>query len=201
MAARLVLEDGSEYTGNLFGAVRSVPGEVGELLPLHISSSTSSIHCGYTLRQYLQVASLYAGCMFYGQCLSCRVTYLSCGVSLCSLCGCTFTAAPSSSVFQTGMVGYVESLTDPSYCRQILALTYPLIGNYGVPGKKVVMRLKVHHWTRCCLFILCSTQTIIHVWTVNLFLGMQLARPSHTWFIFTKIVYVCVCVVTSTWCH
>lgn len=37
-------------------------------------------------------------------------------------------------VFQTGMVGYVESLTDPSYCRQILVLTYPLIGNYGVPS-------------------------------------------------------------------
>lgn len=37
-------------------------------------------------------------------------------------------------VFQTGMVGYIESLTDPSYNRQILVLTYPLIGNYGVPG-------------------------------------------------------------------
>ncbi|KAI1287621.1 CAD protein [Halotydeus destructor] len=36
-------------------------------------------------------------------------------------------------VFQTGMVGYVESLTDPSYHRQLLLLTYPLIGNYGVP--------------------------------------------------------------------
>lgn len=36
-------------------------------------------------------------------------------------------------VFNTGMVGYVESLTDPSYRGQILALTYPLIGNYGVP--------------------------------------------------------------------
>lgn len=36
-------------------------------------------------------------------------------------------------VFQTGMVGYPESLTDPSYNRQILVLTYPLIGNYGVP--------------------------------------------------------------------
>lgn len=35
-------------------------------------------------------------------------------------------------VFQTGMVGYTESLTDPSYARQILVLTYPLIGNYGV---------------------------------------------------------------------
>ncbi len=37
-------------------------------------------------------------------------------------------------VFNTGMVGYVESLTDPSYTGQILTLTYPLIGNYGVPG-------------------------------------------------------------------
>ena len=32
------------------------------------------------------------------------------------------------------MVGYTESLTDPSYKSQILVLTYPLIGNYGIPG-------------------------------------------------------------------
>jgi len=37
-------------------------------------------------------------------------------------------------VFNTGMVGYPEALTDPSYKGQILVLTYPLIGNYGVPG-------------------------------------------------------------------
>lgn len=36
-------------------------------------------------------------------------------------------------VFNTAMVGYVEALTDPSYCGQILVLTYPLVGNYGVP--------------------------------------------------------------------
>ncbi|HET8720096.1 MAG TPA: carbamoyl-phosphate synthase domain-containing protein, partial [Candidatus Nitrosotenuis sp.] len=36
-------------------------------------------------------------------------------------------------VFNTGMVGYTETLTDPSYAGQILTLTYPLIGNYGVP--------------------------------------------------------------------
>ena len=36
-------------------------------------------------------------------------------------------------VFNTGMVGYPESMTDPSYRGQILTLTYPLIGNYGVP--------------------------------------------------------------------
>lgn len=36
-------------------------------------------------------------------------------------------------VFNTGMVGYVEALTDPSYKGQVLGLTYPLVGNYGVP--------------------------------------------------------------------
>ena len=40
-------------------------------------------------------------------------------------------------VFNTGMVGYPESLTDPSYRGQILVLTYPLIGNYGVPGDEL----------------------------------------------------------------
>lgn len=39
-------------------------------------------------------------------------------------------------VFSTGMMGYPESLTDPSYKGQILVLTYPLIGNYGIPDKK-----------------------------------------------------------------
>jgi carbamoyl-phosphate synthase small subunit len=36
-------------------------------------------------------------------------------------------------VFSTSMVGYPEALTDPSYNGQILTLTYPLVGNYGVP--------------------------------------------------------------------
>ena len=38
-------------------------------------------------------------------------------------------------VFNTSMAGYPESLTDPSYKGQILVLTYPIIGNYGVPKK------------------------------------------------------------------
>jgi carbamoyl-phosphate synthase small subunit len=38
-------------------------------------------------------------------------------------------------VFNTAMTGYPESLTDPSYKGQILVLTYPLVGNYGVPVK------------------------------------------------------------------
>jgi carbamoyl-phosphate synthase small subunit len=37
-------------------------------------------------------------------------------------------------VFTTGMAGYPQSLTDPSYFGQILVSTYPLVGNYGVPG-------------------------------------------------------------------
>lgn len=40
-------------------------------------------------------------------------------------------------VFNTGMVGYTESLTDPSYFGQILVQTYPLIGNYGVPSYNI----------------------------------------------------------------
>jgi carbamoyl-phosphate synthase small subunit len=39
-------------------------------------------------------------------------------------------------VFSTGMVGYPESLTDPSFEGQLLTLTYPLIGNYGIPGNQ-----------------------------------------------------------------
>ena len=39
-------------------------------------------------------------------------------------------------VFNTAMTGYPESLTDPSYRGQILCLTYPLVGNYGAPGKE-----------------------------------------------------------------
>lgn len=42
------------------------------------------------------------------------------------------------SVFQTGMVGYPEALTDPSYCGQLLVLTYPLVGNYGVPDTSIL---------------------------------------------------------------
>ena len=38
-------------------------------------------------------------------------------------------------VFNTAMVGYPESLTDPSYSGQILVITFPLVGNYGVPPR------------------------------------------------------------------
>lgn len=64
--ARLLLADGTEFSGTVFGAPRSTRGEV---------------------------------------------------------------------VFNTGMVGYPESMTDPSYRAQILVMTYPLIANYGVPKR------------------------------------------------------------------
>ena len=40
-------------------------------------------------------------------------------------------------VFNTSIVGYQEILTDPSYCQQIVTLTYPHIGNYGVNGEDI----------------------------------------------------------------
>jgi carbamoyl-phosphate synthase small subunit len=43
------------------------------------------------------------------------------------------TTSFGEAVFNTGMTGYTEALTDPSYSGQILTLTYPLVGNYGVP--------------------------------------------------------------------
>ncbi len=46
-------------------------------------------------------------------------------------------------VFNTGMVGYPESLTDPSYAGQILVLTYPLVGNYGVPDPSTLESEKI----------------------------------------------------------
>jgi carbamoyl-phosphate synthase / aspartate carbamoyltransferase len=44
-------------------------------------------------------------------------------------------------VFQTGMVGYPESVTDPSYRGQILIITFPLVGNYGVPARDTLDEL------------------------------------------------------------
>lgn len=47
-------------------------------------------------------------------------------------------------VFNTAMTGYTESLTDPSYAGQIAVLTFPLIGNYGVPGKLFWESERIH---------------------------------------------------------
>lgn len=47
-------------------------------------------------------------------------------------------------VFSTGMMGYPEAFTDPSYEGQILVSTYPIIGNYGVPDRKFWESSRVH---------------------------------------------------------
>lgn len=46
-------------------------------------------------------------------------------------------------VFTTGMVGYSEAMTDPSYFGQILVFTYPLIGNYGIPALPKALELPI----------------------------------------------------------
>jgi carbamoyl-phosphate synthase small subunit len=48
-----------------------------------------------------------------------------------------FTSAAGEVVFSTAMTGYPESLTDPSFAGQILVLTTPMVGNYGVPGEEL----------------------------------------------------------------
>lgn len=68
-------------------------------------------------------------------------------------------------VFNTGMVGYPEALTDPSYRGQILVLTYPLVGNYGVPNEADmdVLGLPAHFEVNCfwqLRFICCAVCSV-----------------------------------------
>lgn len=51
--------------------------------------------------------------------------------------GATDKVVSGEIVFNTAMTGYPESLTDPSYAGQILVTTFPLEGNYGVPGREL----------------------------------------------------------------
>ncbi len=94
---KLVLEDGTEFPGTLFGAPRPVCGEV---------------------------------------------------------------------VFNTGMTGYVEALSDPSYKGQILVLTYPLVGNYGVP-REILSTGLPHPFESCGVQVL------------GLLVSSYQAHPSH----------------------
>jgi len=54
------------------------------------------------------------------------------------------TSAAGEMVFATGMTGYPEAFTDPSFAGQILILTYPLVGNYGVPDEKLWESYRMH---------------------------------------------------------
>lgn len=66
------------------------------------------------------------------------------------------------------MVGYVESLTDPSYHGQILVLTYPLIGNYGVPDSDQVDEYGLAKWMESR-----------RVWPVGVVVGELCTAHSH----------------------
>lgn len=82
-------------------------------------------------------------------------------------------------VFTTGMTGYVESLTDPSFSGQILTFTFPLIGNYGVPEQKEWESSKIH--VRGAVFS-----------EISLFCDhFQAARSLDAWLKSEKIPYIC----------
>lgn len=72
-------------------------------------------------------------------------------------------------VFQTGMVGYAESMTDPSYHAQILVLTYPLIGNYGIPPEGDTDEWNLPKWF----------ESIDRVWVAGLIVDELCESPSH----------------------
>ena len=56
-----------------------------------------------------------------------------------------YTSATGEIVFNTAMVGYNESLTDPSYKGQIMVMTFPIVGNYGVPDEKAMIN-EIEAW-------------------------------------------------------
>lgn len=70
-------------------------------------------------------------------------------------------------VFTTAMTGYTESLTDPSYAGQMLVFCYPLIGNYGVPRKKLQ---DVH---------LVENFESERIWAKGVIVGEYATEPSH----------------------
>lgn len=70
-------------------------------------------------------------------------------------------------VFSTGMTGYVESLTDPSFAGQILTFTYPLIGNYGVPKRKMAEKHVMENWES------------ERVWVQGVVMSEVCEQPSH----------------------
>jgi carbamoyl-phosphate synthase small subunit len=74
-------------------------------------------------------------------------------------------------VFNTSMSGYQEILTDPSYAGQIVCMTYPLIGNYGVNEQDVESR---RPWVEG--FVVREASPIASNWRSNETLGSYLTR-------------------------
>src|SRR5436190_153101 len=74
-------------------------------------------------------------------------------------------------VFNTSMTGYQEILTDPSYAGQIVAMTYPLVGNYGVNDADVESR---RPWVEG--FVVREASRIVSNWRATESLGSYLAK-------------------------
>ena len=72
-------------------------------------------------------------------------------------------------VFTTGMVGYLEAMTDPSYAEQIVVFTYPLIGNYGIASQEIKDQLLKHFESRKIFLraIVVSSLTRHHHWSAK----------------------------------
>ena len=90
---------------------------------------------------------------------------------------------PARWFFNTGMVGYPEALTDPSYYGQILTSTYPLIGNYGVPDEKEADICK-RHWESDKIqafgFIISNLSDIHSHWNADMSLDEWLKKRRHS---------------------
>jgi carbamoyl-phosphate synthase small subunit len=87
-------------------------------------------------------------------------------------------------VFNTGMVGYPENLTDPSYRGQMICCTFPSIGNYGVPpqnhskdGNKVLKNFESSHIHAEALLVSQYSQHYSH-WNANTSLGAWLVEEN-----------------------
>ena len=87
-------------------------------------------------------------------------------------------------VFSTSMVGYPEALTDPSYKGQILALTYPLVGNYGVPSNDLNLGVPMYFESdriQTSGLIIHELCTEPYHWASSRTLDKWLARRKHPW--------------------
>ncbi len=76
-------------------------------------------------------------------------------------------ASEGEVVFSTGMTGYPQSLTDPSFAGQILVFTYPLIGNYGIPKPQYQ---DIH---------LMANLESERIWTKGVVVSSRIDTPSH----------------------
>jgi len=145
--AALVLEDGSVLRGQPFGAAVSTAGEVGKQVRAGCQPHPTLLP--FSAQPALPRPRHFPACTLRTPPFTSLAPFIPHGRgslrwgALIARGSAPKGAPPEPqsciflTVFQTGMVGYPEALTDPSYKAQILVLTYPLIGNYGIPPDEV----------------------------------------------------------------